>query len=445
MAEGKEIIPYCNMLILGEGEAGKTSLLRQLVQLPYMEHMERTRGIVNQTVDTVEKSSLDTSSDRWRVKEDSEGSDQFSNALAGNLVHQLPRSNLATPVSEEDLKMKLEAIKRDLQTEEKSSNDVVEEQLASPAQQESVDFTDYSEIQSSSNPSKSPEGKSNPLPKNAGLDEIVTPSESPNSSIAMLDLRETQKIDSIVSQKQSYQKKEPSVVLNALDFAGQDMYRPMHHCFISKRAVYTVVFRLPDMRDYIKGVKKHNPLVDVIFWVRSIHAHTCLSKVKEEESARVLLVGTCRDELPNKSVDLKEIDTFIKKSLMSDVDKPYINYIYTAPNPCGVTYFVPVENSVDIISKGESYLEESGTKLVQDTIISMSKRMPFMKESHPIKWLKFEDRLKLYRSDRKLCPIVKVSDVKEVATQCGITDPQQQELALKFFHDTGKISWLSKF
>ena len=130
---------------------------------------------------------------------------------------------------------------------------------------------------------------------------------------------------------------------------------------------------------------------------------------------------------------------------MADVNKPFVNYIYCAPNSCGVSYFVPVENSIDIVAKGESYLEESGTKLVQNTIISMSKRMPFMKESHPIKWLKFEELLKRCRSDRKLCPIMKVSEVKEVATQCSITDPQQQELALKFFHDTGKISWLSKF
>ena len=129
---------------------------------------------------------------------------------------------------------------------------------------------------------------------------------------------------------------------------------------------------------------------------------------------------------------------------MADVDKPFVNYIYFTPNSCGVSYFVPVENSIDI-SKGESYLERSGTKLVQDTIISMSKRMPFLKESHPIKWLKFEERLKRCRSHRKLCPIMKVSEVKEVATECGITDPQQQDLALQFFHNTGKVSWLSKY
>ena len=40
---------------------------------------------------------------------------------------------------------------------------------------------------------------------------------------------------------------------------------------------------------------------------------------------------------------------------------------------------------------------------------------------------------------------MKESEVKEVARECGITDPQQQDLALKFFHDTGKLSWLSKF
>ena len=62
LSEGKQKIPYCKMLLLGEGEAGKTSLLRQLVELPFLSEMERTRGIVNQMLETVEKSSLDTSS-----------------------------------------------------------------------------------------------------------------------------------------------------------------------------------------------------------------------------------------------------------------------------------------------------------------------------------------------------------------------------------------------
>ena len=88
-----------------------------------------------------------------------------------------------------------------------------------------------------------------------------------------------------------------------------------------------------------------------------IHAHTRLSQDKEEEPARVLLVGTRRDELPDKSSDLKEIDYFIEKSLMAIVKKPFVNYIYSVPNSCGVSYFVPVENSIDFNAKGKSYLE----------------------------------------------------------------------------------------
>lgn len=49
LSEGREKIPYCNMLILGRGEVGKTSLFRQLVQKPYLKDLKRTRGIDNTT------------------------------------------------------------------------------------------------------------------------------------------------------------------------------------------------------------------------------------------------------------------------------------------------------------------------------------------------------------------------------------------------------------
>ena len=42
-------------------------------------------------LDTVQKSSLDTSSNhQWRVKDDSERDEQFSDAQAKNLIDQLP-------------------------------------------------------------------------------------------------------------------------------------------------------------------------------------------------------------------------------------------------------------------------------------------------------------------------------------------------------------------
>ena len=38
--------------------------------------------------------------------------------------------------------------------------------------------------------------------------------------------------------------KDPPLTFHTLDFAGQKLYRPMHHCFITRRAMYIVVFNL---------------------------------------------------------------------------------------------------------------------------------------------------------------------------------------------------------
>ena len=73
LEEGKRIIPYCGMLILGESQVGKTSLYRQLVGKEFLKCLESTKGIDNNTVDTlVEERSVVTGND-WHENESSAG------------------------------------------------------------------------------------------------------------------------------------------------------------------------------------------------------------------------------------------------------------------------------------------------------------------------------------------------------------------------------------
>ena len=55
-----------------------------------------------------------------------------------------------------------------------------------------------------------------------------------------------------------------------------------------------------------------------------------------------------------------------------------------------------MENSID--SKTDNYREESGTKILQENIETITRQLGFMQEEHPIKWLKFQDRLELCKT-----------------------------------------------
>ncbi len=93
---------------------------------------------------------------------------------------------------------------------------------------------------------------------------------------------------------------------------------------------------------------------------------------------------------------------------------------------------------------GRDYLRDSGTGVVHNLVKTTSTRLPFLDEYYPIKWLKFEERLKKQMETLSTTPVMTVKGVKTLAIRSNITSEDQQDLALKFFHDTGKIICISE-
>ena len=431
LSEGKEKIPYCNLLILGEEGVGKTSLLRQLVREPFQEVYEPTRGINNETVDTVQKISIDTDKEEWAAMKDSYVNEKFTYGLAGEFMnkYQEKHSEIADDVdlvTENDLLLQLGKIRT--------------EHSVNPEPTLQHDDEPDSGAQDTIN---SPtEEKIYPKP--------IESNEPPTNTVENKEWRTLNSMQSFIINKivvrNKFKKKTPSVVFNVKDFAGQSIYRSMHHCFISKRGIFVVVFKLPDMLRYIQNqdMVTSNPLDVISYWIQSIHAHitprTLPNDRERDKLKRVLLVGTRRNEVQPEG--LKLIDTFIKDEFMGKKGC-CINHIHLMGRSSKdkYTHFIPVENSFDVISRGEAYLKQSGTNKVQDTIKAMSKKLPYLDEDHPIKWLKLEGLLK---QQRKLTTVMKIEEINELGMKSGITDKKQKELALKFFHEAGKIICMSK-
>ena len=466
LSEGQEKIPYCSMLILGREEVGKTSLFRQLVGKPYLKEMKRTQGIDNSTVETFEAKDVHTIKEQWAVRGNGDQSNQFGNALAGEVIDRLPerKSKWSKTVSKSDLLSQLQEFSVEKTSQPHSipalSQQVnVSKSMSQPKQlvMEEIEPSEHvilskipSEMQQARQPDHSAAVTTDlaisiSLQKTQPKLARSASSALPNDIPAILNPRESAKLNETVMRAQSYVRKEPEPCLNVKDFAGQVVYRPMHHCYINRQAIYVVVFKLPDVLEFIhnRSRLKYNPLDDICYWIRSIHAHTYDNKA--EQSRKVLLVGTNRDMLPDVTNSIKEIDTFILENIICIEDKPYVDHIYRIPDsPSACRYFIPVENSIDIVSNPESYLQESGTKYVQDTIKEIAKSLPQFNEQYPIKWLKFEEYLQEQCEAHESTPVMKIEEAKELAVKSGITDEQQQELALQFFNDTGKLNWLSK-
>ncbi len=490
LREGKEKIPYCSMLILGDERVGKTSLYRQLVGKDFKEDWCQTRGIDNNTVDTVDRRALDIESDEWKEKESSEEDGGFIKALSKEVVKNLPppeevRDDGVDIMDEKDLILEMEGI---IDSVKRIKEGRLMERIElpfpsipppssaffikpgagppSPSLERKVPVEQKKKKEDNVKPrpeKKSPPLRESPIPKPKRLPDAKLPDTIPASPdttppdttppdatpapgvekedqpLAMLNWRQSSILD-IAVKKRVVDSKNPPLVFNTLDFAGQKLYRPMHHCFISRRALYIVVFKIPDM---LVEASRKKSLEEVRYWIHSIHSHIYSPEKdvtrEDKKINRVFLVGTHRGDHTDE--DLKKIDKLIKKELFSD-DR-CCNHIHPVGKlSCPTDYFIPVENKIDC--NHDNYLHISGTRDVQIIVKTTSTTLPFLDEYYPIKWLKFEEHLKKQMETLSTTPVMTVEGVKALAIKSNITSEDQQDLALKFFHDTGKIICISE-
>ena len=507
--KGEQKIPYCGLLILGRKKVGKTSLYRQLVGKEFKEDLESTRGIDNNTVDTVWVLDVEA----WQEKKGTDAGEQFGDAVINMVVPQLPEKPSEGAheekgekvVKEDDLMAKIQCISNKLvKLKERERHAAVHPPLPSPTitptfptpvhyfPSDVYTHPDHHPLQPFQTPSSpKPQRKEEPrlqpapqrkditqeepprrpkpkvvekpstvaqppavpkrsLPKPAPQDptplkeNLAIPPPKISGSSGMLNRRQSGRLDSIVKRgKEEFKPIEPPLVLNALDFAGHKEYRPMHHCFIWRRAIYMVVFKIPDLLD---ESLRYSAIEEMRYWIHSIHAHIYppdgSMRGAYKKVRRVFLVGTHRGKQKLSKESFIEINGLVKK--IADDDR-CVNHVCPVKLPdYGPSFFFPVENSIDKKDcLGGCYLVESGTKPLQEKIKAMCKNhqaLPFLHESHPIKWLKFEEDLK----DFKKPPIVRLQEVNAIAADCKITEEDAMNLALYFFHNTGKIIFLSE-
>ena len=488
LRKGKQKIPRCNLLILGDKRTGKTSVYKLLVGKKFDPHQLCTRGIDNNVVETVDKRHI--TSDTWEEKASDDQKQQskklFALGVAKEVRKELPVNKLKSITDSSYSKTKLidevQSIKKALLYAEHESRSTHVHQQQSHIQYE------VSEVRSLIVP------KSN---KRNDKQHHVPPASSSYKPTISTNLREpqperpsrihtterseqktmitdttttivpkktsetpkpkkekvTQKSKAAIQLSRGHSKaiseviksgddgdRELPLTYNAFDFAGQNEYRPMHHCFITRRAVYLVVFNLQKMIQYIiKGKQEDtdNPLEEIRYWLHSIHAHVFPPK-EGDHMRRVCLVGTHRAPQECEELSLEQLKLIDNELKSLEHDKRCVSHVHYTTDP--ERMFVAVENSIEDP-------ELSGVLQLRGELKGISDNLPFLKEDYPIIWLNFEAQLVETcdaRKRRGKSVVVPVQEVLDIAYQLGLEEDEDQRLALQFFHDTGKIVCLGE-
>lgn len=516
LRKGKQKIPRCNLLILGEERVGKTSLYRLLVKKHFVKNQQPTRGIDDNEVDIVDERSV-TMGDEWEEKPKENQEERigktFIDCMSETLHTELPPEKVKKEIyepepvlNEDELMKRLVSIKMELKSMREglekfvtrspsksqdihdepinqvpsqrpkhpptsASRDAQDKHHTQPHQQESIAYR--KEHQDKHKPQDitrrvNEDSKNSPLPPVFSESELhissgeLPPAEQTQEVAApRISRRESQSINKTLKAKKKQAKnkaKEPTQLeLKALDFAGQKQYRPMHHCFITRRAMYLVVFDLQKMIKYIEmrdptlsdtmksgAINPSSPIEQLRYWLYSIHAH--VYPPKGDNTRRVCLVGTHRSPPEERHISDDEIK-MINERLTCEFedDDRCTNLIHFMGSSKPKLIFAPVENSID----GEGYNDRvnSGALHLQKELKVVSNELKFLNEDHPLIWLRFEQRLIKMRQNfiqKKLPLFVTEKEVLKLAESLGIDDVKSRELALKFFHDTGKVVYLSK-
>lgn len=481
LKNGKKKIPLCNLIILGEKRVGKTSVLRLLVLDGFDPNQDSTRGIDNLLIDTHQIGAEDwQKKDKSTIDQQTDLQLKFARGVSGLMLSsdifaqngtQILDSTASIVTDSELLEEILELMPtiRQIFSLKQNSKSGPGIQLELPHVQPIV-LEDRDTPKSMVTHEEHSEAQAEDLHSDqihlptAENDLKPPPIENtkPTETAPKLNKKQALLIDKQLKVVQNPKETE-ELTYNVLDFAGQKYYKSMHHCFITYRTIYLVVFNLQHMIPYLEkkassddAVVPTDPFEEIRYWIHSVHTH-CPPVKGEKVMKNILLVGTHQappHELGQgreiKKEELKKINDLIKEKIYSDDDR-CANHLHFIKKKDEKTLnheediLVPVESSI-CGNKPKDRID-SGAKALQREIELISSKLQFLNKDHPIIWLQFESELVKVKEKfkaEKSSLVVKTEDILKVASQCGLVKPVEQDLALKFFHDTGKIVYLSK-
>ncbi|XP_044163683.1 uncharacterized protein LOC114974378 [Acropora millepora] len=425
MKSGKVRVYRGRIMLLGQDRAGKTSLKKSLLGLPFDPEEESTVGV------EVDRSKCELEVDEvqnWmpskrKKRERSEFEEELARLISMDLREETEaddNDSIATDPNVEEVKITDELQERKdyegpkllsdvdepvTDTEEKSM--ILENGQKAFSEQKPVDKNDSNELQLNIN--------STTLPNDV-------------SDLVVRYLQSLQLEDDIKSEE---------VTLTLWDFAGQHLYYASHSVFLSGRAVYILVYNLnknllataePFVKQGVNNIRLDNAnnetnLDNLLSWLVSVHNIRSAAKENVAHQGKklsylqppVIIVGTNLDQ------PFEEVNTMEQRIKESLEYKEYERHV-TAP-------FFAVDNKTE---------NDEGVQKLRQRIIEIFKNEPYMGEEVPLRWFRFERAVDALVA--KQTYFMDLDHLLSVIRQvCQIEDEKQVTAMLNFYHDLGVI------
>ena len=398
LKEGQGYARRVPIMIIGQARTGKTSLKKSLKGELFDPNEGSTEGI------ETDPSYFQVTTDVWKTGSNSEDTE----TEPGFLLDRQLAQNIVKGLKEKD------------PSRSGTKPSVKDFKVVEPSEANS---TERSEESSSNRFEPSPQDSK--VVDNANAPSLRTDQQKVPENVAAL-------VQELLKDNKKFMEGDDmySVIW---DFGGQSVFYDSHPIFLTEKAIYILAYDLsrdpyqqadaPVKQGMYKDIedtdcqKKNFDYLD--FWMSSIYSLVSKNTNRQKTSSLetlppVFLACTHADEpYTKKGNPSKEIYGALKDKIYRDLLKG----------------FFVVDNT-----RSGSNDECQGVKKLRESVLSVAKELPQMKEKIPLKWLKYEKVLYLLMSKGR--ERIFIEEARQVAVdESGIDDDVTFRTVLNFLHD----------
>ena len=217
--------------------------------------------------------------------------------------------------------------------------------------------------------------------------------------------------------------------LSVFDYGGQAVFRSLHQLFLTGSSIYTIVFSLVDL---LRGSEssRRSAIEHLQHWIEAVVVHTL--NPTTQQTAAVIFVGTHKDVVPAPA-DHDKASKIIHELLAQRGG----GLLRVVPNLKGVGERGVTTHQMFVIDNKAGAADPTLADL-RAAVEETAKAEHYVTQTKPVSWLKFADLVRAEVS--KGSSFINLQKATDVALSVGIPLRDVEPLLL-FLHQSGMLVW----